>query len=169
MLASGNSVHHCDPGHHTTEPLIKTGPFLIKYTYIHVYVCICICEYIRQSRRYDNIMWFLLKKKILSLNKQKSWECVPFRRCHFRWLGLLPFYCSVGFFSSLSFFFRFSTNYMHSFYKNNKKDQVKTKMCSDKMLALQFLKLYKVKTQEKNCSVNVWTRIHKYLSRKTKP
>ena len=44
---------------------------------------------------------------------------------------------------------------MHSFYKNNKKDQVKTKMCSDKMLALQFLKLYKVKTQEKNCSVNV--------------
>lgn len=35
---------------------------------------------------------------------------------------------------------------MHSFYKNNKKDKVKTMMCSDKMLALQFLKLYKVKT-----------------------
>ena len=62
MLASGNSVHHCDPGHHTTEPHMKTGTFLIKYTYICVYVCICICDYIRQSKRYDDIMWFLLKK-----------------------------------------------------------------------------------------------------------
>lgn len=39
MSASGNSVHHCDAGHHTTEPHIKTGTFLIKYTYM------CVCVY----------------------------------------------------------------------------------------------------------------------------